>query len=340
MTVSPAIQTGVGLILVFALLGLAATWLQELIAAFFRLRSKTLIKGLGRLLDCESTTPPALTGDSSGQPSAVGTELAARFNRNPVKAFLDQPLIKRLQRSPDRPPSYIASRDFAQALYELFISAGQPDSESWSFDELEAFRKGVELINPGPTRQFLTRAIQSADAMKESTEQKVAELRDRIASWYDGTMERASGWYRRRAQLFAVAIGMVIAIALNVDTLRLSSQLWEHASLRSSLESSAVVIAGEGLPRYEHLSRVQERLAGYGLPVGWSGESAAPAQFYRQRLSLSLPVAWIIVIAGWAITAVAVAQGSGFWFDLLKKVVNMRASGTKPEDAQGNASYR
>ena len=65
-----------------------------------------------------------------------------------------------------------------------------------------------------------------------------------------------------------------------------------------------MVIAGEELPRYEHLLRVQERLAGYGLPLGWSGESAAPA------------------------------QGSGFWFDLLKKVVNMRAGGTKPDEAE------
>ncbi len=332
MTASPAIQTVVGLILVFGLLGLAAAWLQELIAALLKLRSRTLVKALERLLDCERETPLQLKAILARWPPELEKDLINRFNRNPVKAFLEQPLIRRLQRVPGRPPSYIAPKDFAEALYELFVSAGQPDGESWSLDELEAFRKGVELINPGPAKRFLARAIQSAEATKESTEQKVAELRDRIASWYDGTMQRATGWYKRRAQLVGVLIGMVIAIALNVDTLRLASELWENASLRSSLESAAVVIAGEELPQYEHLTRVQERLAGYGLPVGWSNRSAGPAQFYQQRLSVALPVAGLIAFAGWAITAVAVAQGSGFWFDLLKKLVNMRGSGANPAE--------
>jgi len=36
---------------------------------------------------------------------------------------------------------------------------------------------------------------------------------------------------------------------------------------------------------------------------------------------------WLTMILGWLITAFAVSLGAPFWFDLLNKFVNIRASG-------------
>ena len=38
------------------------------------------------------------------------------------------------------------------------------------------------------------------------------------------------------------------------------------------------------------------------------------------------------VALGWLITAFAVSMGAPFWFDLLNKFVNIRASGKAPEE--------
>jgi hypothetical protein len=38
------------------------------------------------------------------------------------------------------------------------------------------------------------------------------------------------------------------------------------------------------------------------------------------------------MILGWLITAFAVSLGAPFWFDLLNKFVNIRASGKAPEE--------
>ena len=41
---------------------------------------------------------------------------------------------------------------------------------------------------------------------------------------------------------------------------------------------------------------------------------------------------WPAKLAGIAITALAGMQGAPFWFDMLQKLVNLRAAGKKPED--------
>jgi hypothetical protein len=38
-------------------------------------------------------------------------------------------------------------------------------------------------------------------------------------------------------------------------------------------------------------------------------------------------------MAGWIITASASLFGGPFWFDLLKNLINLRGTGTKPKEA-------
>ena len=42
---------------------------------------------------------------------------------------------------------------------------------------------------------------------------------------------------------------------------------------------------------------------------------------------------WTSRIIGWLIAALATVMGSGFWFDLLNKLLNLRSAGTKPPTA-------
>jgi hypothetical protein len=39
---------------------------------------------------------------------------------------------------------------------------------------------------------------------------------------------------------------------------------------------------------------------------------------------------WLIKLLGFIITGAAGSQGSSFWFDILKKIMNVRLSGLKP----------
>jgi hypothetical protein len=61
-----------------------------------------------------------------------------------------------------------------------------------------------------------------------------------------------------------------------------------------------------------------EAISTVSLPIGWS-------EFPKREQWLTMPLAWLI-------TAFAVSLGAPFWFDLLNKFVNVRASGKAPEE--------
>jgi hypothetical protein len=63
----------------------------------------------------------------------------------------------------------------------------------------------------------------------------------------------------------------------------------------------------------------------YGVPVNQTCKRLANA-----------PEGWGYAskAAGIAITGLATMQGAPFWFDILKKLINVRSSGVKPEDKE------
>jgi hypothetical protein len=63
------------------------------------------------------------------------------------------------------------------------------------------------------------------------------------------------------------------------------------------------------------LSAATETIGNLALPIGWVKGSFGPT-----------------TILGWVITALAASLGAPFWFDLLNRFVNVRASGKAPEE--------
>jgi hypothetical protein len=62
------------------------------------------------------------------------------------------------------------------------------------------------------------------------------------------------------------------------------------------------------------------------LPLGWAPKTATsdPRRIPSQRGE------WIAKVVGLLITAAALTFGAPFWFDLLKKIVSLRSSGSPP----------
>jgi hypothetical protein len=89
-------------------------------------------------------------------------------------------------------------------------------------------------------------------------------------------------------------------------------------------------------------------------PIGWCSDSAGSGSSLQQATSepeaggdaaeeSGLPCtpdrqlprdssAWLLKISGLLITMIAVSQGAPFWFDLLKKIVNLRLTGDAPDE--------
>jgi hypothetical protein len=184
-------------------------------------------------------------------------------------------------------------------------------------------------------------------------------------------MDRLSGWYKRRAQVLAFFIGFVIAILANVDSVSIANTLWRQPALRDKLELQAVVFALQNQDAAEQGSLDQAVLTAtevgaINLPIGWFGSPLAVNSTGLVKTSGGKSVACVLAptngddiygfaisgrcfpiknapyifdLSGWLqkflgllITGLAAAQGAPFWFDILKKVVNVRSSGANPSE--------
>lgn len=182
-------------------------------------------------------------------------------------------------------------------------------------------------------------------------------FKDNVEQWFNDSMDRLSGWYKRKAQLSAFIIGLVISLVFNIDSLELSERLWIEPVFRQSLQNSLGVEQGsfdemDGAPSDMIMRIIQNEY--YSIPVGWNfiessafpdGECAwaahAPETFgFRIGSTCYKPVfgsgrtngwLWILKkILGLLISAGVCTQGSSFWFDILKKFINVRLTGIKP----------
>ena len=74
----------------------------------------------------------------------------------------------------------------------------------------------------------------------------------------------------------------------------------------------------------KNIQNINSLLSQLPIPMGWTeGNYPSNAKFDFWG--------WISKLIGLLITAGAVSLGAPFWFDIANKLVNVRASGNKPE---------
>lgn len=250
-------------------------------------------------------------------------------------------------------PSYIAAEDFSTALLDILKNA---DSEvDVAKNDFERIQKGLNnyLESTGQENHSLNvilnrvdKAVEAAylkyeqlehaaeDAVEqfpeeiEKAQRKIEEAQKEIELWFNNFMDRASGWYKRYARVWAIVLGMIIALAFNADSVRLTTELWENQALRTQIVAQAADLvqqqgADEGIKLTAR--EAEQILSDLGLPIGWGLDNLPDPQ------SESLALDWFVKVLGWFITGLAISQGSSFWFDLLKKVMRVRDSGAKPK---------
>ena len=92
-----------------------------------------------------------------------------------------------------------------------------------------------------------TAAVSSAD-FKETEELLASLLRDctnaeqqrkRIESWFNDSMDRVSGWYKRKSHAWIWVFGIALSLLLNADAITLSKRFWSDQPLRDAIVAEA-----------------------------------------------------------------------------------------------------
>lgn len=180
-----------------------------------------------------------------------------------------------------------------------------------------------------------------AQSKVEIAETDINKLRQEIEVWYDRSMERASGVYKRNAKGVAILVGFVIAVAANADTFKIASVLSKDSVMRAAVTEYAqkavskctntpspgeTTFAGNLDCLHTELGLASNNIT---LPIGWNLEQLK-GYINSQPFTLKGILTALKKILGWFLTGFAVSMGANFWFDLLGKVINVRNTGAKP----------
>jgi hypothetical protein len=106
-----------------------------------------------------------------------------------------------------------------------------PDS-----DPLKTLRSALQNFPNDAVRQALIPLVESAG-------NDASRARQNIEDWYNASMDRVSGWYKRRAHVVVLIIGFLITMGLNADSITLAKRLSTDKALRDSLVSAAEAYA-------------------------------------------------------------------------------------------------
>ena len=193
--------------------------------------------------------------------------------------------------------------------------------------------KGIkESINsiPEPLKDSLFILAKRAERKAENTEQELLKFQQELEVWFDRSMDRASGVYKRNARGISLVIGIVIAIATNSDTLFIVGSLSTDSLMRATVNRYAdEVVVRNSLPNRDNFpaiqSQVNQAFEKISLPIGWNSHNLESQEKDGQEWPR-----FTKRVFGWILSGLAISMGAAFWFDLLSKILDIRNVGSKP----------
>jgi len=187
---------------------------------------------------------------------------------------------------------------------------------------------------PESLKNSLYILAQRAEKGGGDSREQLQRFQREIEVWFDRSMDRASGVYKRNSRGVAILLGTAIAIGANADTINIISRLSKDSMLRSTVNLYAQKLVEKNAPtkldNLTSLTKVQNEvglaLDNLAVPFGWSEPN-------RLEIDANKNIFWpafVRKVFGWILSGLAISMGAVFWFDVLSKIINIRNSGKKP----------
>jgi hypothetical protein len=302
----------IGLVTVYLAFGVACTAFVEALAAWFKVRSKKL----------EAAMDEFLAGDVE--------------NKKFVTAFYGHPLVQSLSKGKKGRPSYIPAATVSQVIEDL-VMAGKIG---------KSLEEAVNAL-PDPADKSQTNRIKGLlEALVKQAGGDAARFKRLVEAHFDTVMDRASGWVKRRQQMTAVIISIFLVGLANVDTIAIATSLASNQEARAAVVGIAQeqldraktgyeqVKAGKGGEEFtvgearkkydtavENFDQAKLLLQSAGIPIGWKGQWRV--LWTRDQF----PAGILSKLAGLLVSIFAISLGAPFWFDVLQRIMKVRATG-------------
>ncbi|HEX5749529.1 MAG TPA: hypothetical protein VFZ09_25090 [Archangium sp.] len=261
--------------------------------------------------------------------SALHETIRGMLGNEGADNFYSHALIRALHKEGGRLPSYIPTQTFVVALLEGVLHRGARGT-------VEDLERTVASLPPQAAR-----FQQALQALLADSDGNLRKLQTGVGDWFNASMERLSGWYKRRSQVIAFCIGLLFAAAYNIDTIQVVNQLSRNDTLRAAVVSAAENARPAGVSRGEDLMAAEQQLEAQltvlgdiGLPLGWSFHKDTPKEPQETSMPSLADIrqppgtfgGWVLKVLGLLLTGLAVSLGAPFWFDILNKIVVIRST--------------
>lgn len=455
------LDIAIGLTFIFVLYSLLALTINEFLATIFAYRSRMLERALEQMLDGKNygyhwwdkvanfflwifylikekfsdqqneelkSLDAFLSKTDLSNPEIVANGKTSFYYRRikvNEKSLLftanitDHPLYKRKAEKSVffKKPAYLSADSFSDMLIDVLgknRAAGSPIL----LKDIAAFIN-TQIENNPDLKKVLNLYIEQANG-------DLQRFKLLVENWFDDTMDRVSGWYKKQSYRRSIFIGFIIAITFNVSTIHIVKKLSKDKDVREALVKNAseyvkthiidttggtkkVVSAQENTPAkptldvvtnqadtlkeggpatsnatvvpkastknnppdpdFEEAKRklrqidslykydiaendsllglgwgdfgIKEKTRRYDSLIAIGKDPRKPLfmtkfgkPFYKPVYVLGKTFGSLNSLIGFLITALAISLGAPFWFDLLNRFVNLRVTGTKPENTK------
>ncbi|MEH2329701.1 hypothetical protein [Nostoc sp.] len=224
------------------------------------------------------------------------------------------------------------------------LKKGINDPTSASYTKIQEIygdidQKFIDFVNNELPDEVPNNLIKSLSVIAQRSRIKIGDLteevnqfKNEVETWFDRSMDRASGVYKRNAKGVAILIGISVAFLTNTDTFHLVKRLSEDSVIRSTITQSASSQRIDYINNEAARKNIEKLLGNASIPIGWQNinqqfELLDTTKSNRVYIRISQVFK---LICGWIVSGFAIAMGAPFWFDILNKVINVRNAGPKP----------
>jgi hypothetical protein len=333
---SEILEVAIGIIFVFLLVSIICTAVREAIETKLKTRAAHLEHAIRELLHDRGAE--GLAADVYRHPliNALfsGEYQPTEFKKGPPGA---------LTRGRDL-PSYIPSRNFSMALMDIVVRGPAANAATSGSGTAQVNTQNVRasiqnIVNPAVQRVLLT-ALDEAQG-------DLDRARKNVEAWFDSSMDRISGHYKRASQRIIFWIGLAVAVLMNVNAIRVAEYLYTHDAARAVVVAQAEKAAGDSAYLQRTYEQARTDLKALPIPLGWKGvdfglpfteRTIKRVVGGRTQNVVVRRNFWEYVVSpvlGWLIVAFAATLGAPFWFDVLNKVMVIRST-VKPNEKSPN----
>jgi CRISPR/Cas system CMR-associated protein Cmr5 small subunit len=285
MTGNIVLDVVIGLVFIYLLYSLLASIIQEMIANFFGLRARNLKQGIVRMLeDGPDRSNKNIVSDVLSDVMGSFLRIFSNTETGLLKSFYDQPSIKYLASGKFfSKPSYINKTNFSKALMDILKEEGEGDTD---LDRIKAVLNGgenksellvdirkkikenVEDTNKINDLKVLLTDTGKASLINDNTRKHIRSLlidsqddlmkfKASLEDWFNETMERATGWYKRTTQLILLIIGLTLAITFNVNSIEIVNLLANDKDARENMVNMASTYVKENKELIDGMRRLK-----------------------------------------------------------------------------------